>query len=76
MTPERIFRSARIARGLVPFNLPRPVLSSPFRRLAVHTIAMSVELLSCIPRSHHAVTLILSKDSLMRQAVKNYFNKS
>jgi hypothetical protein len=28
----------------------------------VYTIAMSVELLSCIPRSHHAITLILSKD--------------
>jgi len=43
MTPERIFRSARTARGLVPYNLPRPAISLPSRKLAVCTIAMSVE---------------------------------
>jgi len=42
MTPERIFRSARTARGLVPYNLPRPATSLPSRRLAVYIIAMSV----------------------------------
>jgi hypothetical protein len=45
MTPERIFRSARSARGLVPYNFPRPALSLPSRKLAVCTIAMSVVLL-------------------------------
>jgi putative transposase len=43
MTSERIFRSARTARGLVPYNLPRPAISLPSRKLAVCTIAMSVE---------------------------------
>jgi hypothetical protein len=59
-TPERIFRSARTARGLVPYNLPRPVISLPSRKLAVCTIAMSVEppegktvLLAPRPIAHH-----------------------
>src|SRR5712691_2169467 len=43
MTLERIFRSARTARGLVPYNLLRPAISSPSRKLAVCTIATSVE---------------------------------
>jgi hypothetical protein len=43
MTPERICHSARTARGLVPHNLPRPATSLPSRKLAVCTIAMSVE---------------------------------
>ena len=43
MTPERIFPSARSARVLVPYNLPRPAISLPSRKLAVCTIAMSVE---------------------------------
>src|SRR2546427_6398749 len=43
MTPERIFRSARTARDLVPYNLPRPATLLPSRKLAVCTIAMSVE---------------------------------
>ena len=42
MTPERIFRSARTARDLVPYN-PWPATSLPSRKLAVYTIAMSVE---------------------------------
>jgi hypothetical protein len=46
MTPERIFRSARTARDLVPYNLPRPAISLPSRKLAVCTTAMSVEPLS------------------------------
>jgi hypothetical protein len=41
--PERIFRSVRTARGLAPSNFPRPAMSCPSRRLAVCTIAMSVE---------------------------------
>ena len=41
--PERIFRLVRTARGLVPSNFPRPAISSPSRRLAVCTIAMSAE---------------------------------
>src|SRR5437870_13512118 len=43
MTPERIFRSARTARDLVPYNLPRPATLLASRKLAVCTIAMSVE---------------------------------
>jgi hypothetical protein len=43
MTPERIFRSARTARDLVPYNLLRPATSLPSRKSAVCTIAMSVE---------------------------------
>jgi hypothetical protein len=50
MTPERIFRSARIARGLVPYNFFRPAISLPSRKLGVCTIAMSVELLRGIER--------------------------
>ena len=42
MTPEHIFHSARSARGRVPYNLPRPAISLPFRKLAVYTIAMNV----------------------------------
>jgi hypothetical protein len=42
-TPERISRFARTARDPVPFNLPRLATSLPSRRLAVCTIAMSVE---------------------------------
>src|SRR6266480_3812789 len=54
MTPAPIFRSARTARGLVPYNLPRPATSLPSQRLAVCTIAMSVEplrrhVLACTP---------------------------
>jgi hypothetical protein len=45
MTPERISRSARTARGPAPYSLPRPATSLPSRKLAVCTIAMSVELL-------------------------------
>ena len=41
MTSERIFRSARTARGLVPYNLPRPAISLPSQKLAVCTIATS-----------------------------------
>jgi hypothetical protein len=69
MTPERIFRSARTARGLVPYNLPRPAMSLPSRRLAVCTIAMSVEprrlhLLAPTPSNcRHVNFEILSKDS-------------
>jgi hypothetical protein len=66
MTPERIFRSAKSARGLVPYNLFRPAISLSSRKLAVCTIAMSVELLRLHfplgPRPT-AVTSILSKDS-------------
>src|ERR1700694_5332517 len=29
LSPERISRSARTARGLVPYNLPRPAISLP-----------------------------------------------
>ena len=43
MTPERIFRSARTARDLVPYNLPRSATLWASRKLAVCTIAMSVE---------------------------------
>src|SRR5437016_3722590 len=43
MTPERIFRSARTARDLVPYNLPRPATLLASRKLAACTIAMSVE---------------------------------
>ena len=54
MTPAPIFRSARTARDLVPYNLPRPATSLPSQRLAVCTIAMSVEplrrhVLACTP---------------------------
>ncbi len=67
MTSERIFRSARTARGLVPYNLPRPAISLPSRKLAVCTITMSVEppkskdwTFLLVPRQT-AITLILSK---------------
>src|SRR5438876_602137 len=71
MTPERIFRSARSARVLVPYNLPRPVILLPSRKLAVCTIAMSVEPLRlhspAPPRAtsncRHANFEILSKDT-------------
>jgi transposase InsO family protein len=43
MTSERIFRSARSARGLVPYNRSRPAISLPSRKLVVYTIAMNVE---------------------------------
>ena len=43
MTPERIFRSARTAHGLVPYSLPPPATLLPSRRSAVCIIAMSVE---------------------------------
>ena len=43
MTPERISRSARTARDLVPYSFPLPATSLPSRKLAVCTIAMSVE---------------------------------
>src|SRR5215471_4234607 len=39
---ERIFRLARSVRGRVPYNLPRPAILLPSRKLAVCTIAMSV----------------------------------
>jgi transposase InsO family protein len=57
MTPERIFRSARTARGLVPYNLPRPAISLPSRKLAVCTIAMSVEPLRLRFSALHPVQL-------------------
>jgi len=45
MTPERIFRSARTARGPVPYSYPSQALTLlPSRRLAACIIAMSVEL--------------------------------
>src|SRR5262249_24461529 len=43
MTPERIFRLAKSVRGRVPYNLSRPAISLPSRKLAVYTIAMSVQ---------------------------------
>ena len=43
MTPERIFRLARSARGLVPYSLPRPAVLSPSEKWAACTIAMRVE---------------------------------
>src|SRR5262249_32578650 len=43
MTPERIFRLTRSVRGRGPYSLPRPAISLPSQKLAVYTIAMSVE---------------------------------
>src|SRR5262249_36869648 len=71
MTPERIFRLARSVRGRVPYNLPRPAILLPSRKLAVCTIAMSVEPLRphvparTRPSSNcrHDNFQILSKDS-------------
>jgi hypothetical protein len=40
---ERISRFAKTARDLVLYNLPRPAISLPNRRLGVCTTAMSVE---------------------------------
>ena len=42
MTPERIFRSTRIARILVPYSLPLQVTLSLSQRWAVYITATSV----------------------------------
>jgi hypothetical protein len=42
MTRERIFRSTRIAHGLVRYSYP-PQVISPSRRRAACIVAMSVE---------------------------------
>src|SRR5215471_12297354 len=41
-TPEHIFRSAKSARGFVPYNFPRPAISLLSQKLAACTIAMNV----------------------------------